>query len=475
MMNQKENILSKNKLPLKTKIQWGMGGLSSYFLMNAASFLAFPIYQIAMKIDPMKLGLILAIPRLFDMFSDPVMGNISDNTHTRWGRRRPYILVGALICVVSMPLLWILPFDTENMNLMYIFVIMTIYYMVGYTMYLISVVALGYELTDDYDERTKVWAWQMYIGFIGMLTFPWIYKLCFLPIFGGSEIKGAVYISIGMGIIVLFGISFLLRCRETFEHQNQKAIHLISAIKYTIQNKAFLILMAIKFVIQIGVASVATLGLYLNIYYVCGSKPLAATITGLQGSLCALASYVSLPLLTWLSVRTSKRFAMAVALAIALTGNASLWLTLTPTNPYLQLISIVIANMGMIGCWLMVFSMTADVCDEDELKTGLRREGLYSAGSATVDKVSITIATALTGAVLAISGYNSLTADTQGVSLEVITRMKTLYVGGQCFGILLGLLGCFLYPITREVSERTRLVLDNRKKTADTEVALISE
>ena len=112
----------------------------------------------------------------------------------------------------------------------------------------------------------------------------------------------------------------------------------------------------------------------------CGSKELAAKISGLSGSIGAITSYLSLFLIAWVSVRHwGKRNAMIMGLFFALVGVCSSWWTLTPKWPYLQLISSFISCMGLQGCWLMVSSMVADVCDEDELQTGLRREGVYGA------------------------------------------------------------------------------------------------
>jgi GPH family glycoside/pentoside/hexuronide:cation symporter len=323
-------------------------------------------------------------------------------------------------------------------------------------------------LTNDYDERTRVWAAQMYIGAIGIITTPWLYKLCFLPVFGNNEVKGAVIISIFLSIIVLFCTANVLRVREPSIIQTREVIHFGKALKYTLQNKAFVILMSIKLVITIGIASIGFIGLYINIYYVCGSKEFAATISGLTGSLCGLTMYIALPIITWLSARTSKRLVLTISLIIALVGNFSLWFTLMPTHPYLQIVSVAIANMGMTGCWLMMGSMIADICDEDEMKTGLRREGIYSAGSAFIDKMSFTVATAIAGVLLALSGYNSQTAESQGVSYDTIMMMKGLLVGSQCAGILIGILGCFLYPITRAHAEQTRQILDERRKVYNT-------
>ncbi len=472
----------RNKVPLSARITWGSGGLVSYIMMNTLFALALPIYQVALKVDPVTLGLLMAIPRFVDLFFDPVMGNISDNTRTRWGRRRPYILAGAIGAAILLPLLWMPPFHTQAGIVAY-FLVVCVLYTFCYTIFEIPYTALGYELTDDYDERTRVLAWRMYLGFIGMLGMPWVYKLCLSPIFKDMadpgtphEVVGARWVSLGLSaVILLAAVILVVRCRESVAHRNLEKIGMIQALKCTIQNRAFMMLMGVNLVIRIGIAAVGAIPLYINLYYVClgghimsaetleSSKGLAATIMGVGGTVAGLTSYIALPLATWLSVRTSKRTTLMTALGIALVGNASMWFTFDPQHPWLQLSSAVVANFGMMGCWLMMSSMVADICDEDELHTGLRREGVYGASVAFTEKLAFTITTAITGFVLALAGFNTLTADTAGVPLAVIMRMKVLLVASQVVAIGLGILGCWLYPITRARSEATRRILDARK------------
>ena len=99
------------------------------------------------------------------------MGNISDNTQSRWGRRRPWIFTGALLCAILLPLLWVSPFSGKEATIIYFTIISTLYAL-AYTMFVIPYTALGFELSNDYDERTKVMSWRMYVGLVAGLCLP---------------------------------------------------------------------------------------------------------------------------------------------------------------------------------------------------------------------------------------------------------------------------------------------------------------
>ena len=454
------------RVPLRIRIGWGVGGLADNFIMNTLGVLVMPIYNIALGMDPVKLGIALFIPRFIDAVIDPLMGNLTDNTRTRWGRRRPYIVAGATLSALLLPLLWMPPWRTET-AMFWFLVIGSSIYSVTYTLFSVPYTALGYELTSDYDERTRVLAWRMYIGLLGSLTIPWLYKLCLLPIFGGDAVVGAQWVSAGLAVVILItGIIPAIACRESKESQQQAQVGFAEAIKYTSRNRPFLILLASYVIIICGLFTSSALGLYVNIYHVCGGdKAFAATIGGIAGTIMALTSYLSLPLVTWISTHWGKRHAMFTGLAFAIVGIASLWFTMTPEMPYLQLVSSFIIGMGLQGCWLMVSSMVADICDEDELETGLRREGMYGAVTSLALQVSLAV-TALTGGfALKLSGYDAPTAEASGmVASDVIVMLKALFIGVQCASLLLAVALFIFYPITRARAEETRRILDQRRR-----------
>ncbi|MBL7215873.1 MAG: MFS transporter [Phycisphaerae bacterium] len=450
-------------VPLKTRMAWGAGGLADNFITSSLIVLAMPIYNITLGMDPVKVGIAMSIPRLFDAITDPIMGNISDNTRSRFGRRKPYIALGAILSAILLPLIWMPPVRTEE-GMFWYFTLMAIVYTGAYTVFVIPYTALGYELTTDYNERTKVLAWRMYIGLLGSLTVPWLYKLCLLPIFGGDAAVGVLWVGIALGaVIIITGILPVLSCRENKEIQNQEKINLFHAMLYTLKNKPYLILLGGFVIFMFALFGIGTLSLYVNIYYVYGGDEASgATLSAMGGSLAALTSYLSLPLLTWFSIRYGKRNAMIGGLSVAMLGVLSMWFTITPKMPYLQLVSFFICGIGLQGCWLMLSSMVADICDEDELKTGLRREGIYGAVYSFAQKASLALTAVVGGLVIKFSGFDTTAAKEIGVSSDVLHNMKLFFIVGQAVAFLLTIIVFVFYPITKEKSLETRRILNER-------------
>jgi GPH family glycoside/pentoside/hexuronide:cation symporter len=170
-------------------------------------------------------------------------------------------------------------------------------------------------------------------------------------------------------------------------------------------------------------------------------------------------------LITAVSVRFSKKFAMILGLSFALAGVAGAWWALDPRWPYAQVITTVIATLGLQGCWLMVSSMVADICDEDELRTGLRREGMFGAVNGFALKAALALTSLIGGWLLTFSGFDPNTADT-GISVETALMMKNLIIGFQVVALIAAIVVFIFYPISRKRAEETRRILEERKRSA---------
>ena len=122
------------------------------------------ILNLGLGMNPALVGLLGALPRLTDAITDPLMGYISDNTSSRWGRRRPYIFVGAIFACIVFIILWQLPVGMSEIFYFWYFLIGSFVFYLGYTIFATPWVALGYELTPDYHERTRLMGVQKLRG-----------------------------------------------------------------------------------------------------------------------------------------------------------------------------------------------------------------------------------------------------------------------------------------------------------------------
>lgn len=452
------------RIPLPRKLGYASGALADNLIMNGFSALVLPVYNIGLFVNPVLLGWAMAIPRFFDAITDPIMGNLSDNTRTRWGRRRPYIVGGIIATVLILPLLWLSP-STSDWPVFWWLTAFGILYFLAYTIFIIPYQALGFEMTTDYDERTRLLAWPNYVGLTASFFMPWLPRMVEYNGFG-NVVNGAIWVSLGMGVIILVaGLLPAIVGREIARGEEQQKIQLLDAIRLTLRNRAFLIVVLANVVMLTGLATFVNLSLYVNIFYIYGGNRDAGTaLAGMAGSIYAGASYLSVILATGIATRLGKKTACVFLLLLTLAGVSSLWWTLTPQMPYLQLLSTVLIGFGLQGSWMMFFIMIGDVCEEDERENGLRREGIFSAVGGFSRKMSVAVASLLGGSLLGFIRFDAEAAATGNLDSGVVESLKTVFVLGQAGVVLLGLILIYLYPISRERALETQRILDRRRR-----------
>lgn len=442
-------------LPLRTKLTWALGSLGDNYAGNTISQLKDAVYTVALGVPPELLGWALSLPRLLDAFVDPLIGFWSDHCRSRLGRRRPFIFAGAIALGLTMALLWLPPAGAgwSHRALAAYFLGATTLFYGAYSVFLVPYRALGLELTSDYHDRTRLQAWGMIVGLVGGLGLPWLYKLSLLA--GGSPpgaasteviLTGARWV--GGGVAVLILVTCLvpaLGCREHAAPPAATTLSLRQALFAAGRNRPFLQMLGMNFCAIVGMYSPVTVALLVSIYLLFqGNQEAAASLTGYLGMAQMLGSLAGVPVNTGLSVRLGKPRAALVALALGAAGFASLWLTLQPAHPYWALPSYFLIGWGMQGVWLMSATMNADVCDVDELATGLRREGVYGAVFALEQKIAFAVAALLGGYLVSRCGYVPSTAPTP----STLQQLRATLVLTPLVGLSLATLSIAFYPLT---------------------------
>ena len=390
---------ASERVPVWRKVAYGCGGLTDVLFLNIVNALAVPIYSIALKMDPLLLGVAFAVPRVVGAILDPLVGTASDNARTRWGRLRPFIVCGAVIGALLLPLLWMPPIATQIGRFIYLVLMLSIY-AAAFSVFSVPYGALGIELTTNYDERTRVMAWRGYLQTAGTFGSAWFYWFCLLPVFG-NEAVGARWLGVIVGVFMLAGaMATVVACRENTETiAKQPKIDLLAALNSTLRNRPFLLLQSVTVILALGLGCEGVIGSYVHIYYTSqGSKTFASYVTGIGGTLTIFATLAALSFGLWLSTHTGKRHGALVGLLIALIGVSLMPFLLVPAKPYLIMIEWVILAFGIPCANLMFSSMTADICDEDELVTGLRREGAFVAVGGFFGKMAQVATLLLAGA-----------------------------------------------------------------------------
>ena len=453
-----------DRVPLGQKVAYGMGAVVTIVAVNSVVQLTSLFYVVGLGVSAIWIGYAQAFPRLWDAVVDPFLGNMSDNCRSRYGRRIPFLVVGGILIGIAFWLLWTVPRDWSKPGMFGYFVVASLFFYTVVPIYAIPHGALGMEMTQDYHEKTSIWAFASFIGNIGALTLPWVYYLANRPFFHGDTVNGIKWVCLGMSV-VLTGAAMLCAfvCKEGKFKQasTQERVPILESFKTTYRNVTFVKLVIAFVLLIVGFQLVIGFSNYIQIFFIFrGNTDAASTLMAENGTLWAIVGIAGVIPMTWLSKRYGKRFTVVLALAIICAGNLSKVVCYNQAYPYLTLIPTFCLSLGMVMCFSLVGSMISDICDEDELQTGIRREGIYWAVYNWWWKVAVSIATVISGYLQRVTGF------VEGAATQADTTMFWL----RAWEIGLPPILCFIsiallarYPLTEQRAYEIKTLLDKRK------------
>lgn len=461
-------------VPLGQKLAFGSGHLANQ-LFPAALGVFMVVLVMSLGMNPVLAGILGALPRFLDALTDPIMGFISDNTKSKWGRRKPYILVGSVITGVAFMVMWQLnPEDSQTYNFFY-FLFVSIFFYIGYTIFATPLIGLGYEMTPDYNERTRLMAVSQWMGQIAWMIAPWFWVIIYDPTIFESAPEGARVLSIWVGAIcMVLGILPALFNKELILPEDSKQANLsmkdlavntkefLRGIKLTIKNKPFMKLCGATFFIFNGFQTVAQFAMFIIVYYLFqGDKVAAGGWPAWFGTISAMATaFLVIPVVTKISEKLGKKNAFVIATVISIIGYALKWWGFNPDNPWLMFMPIPFLSFGIGGLFTLMMSMTADVCDLDELNNGERREGMFGAVYWWMVKLGTALALLTSGIVLQMVGFNE-SVDQQ--SVETLTNLRIADIIIPIVTALMAILLVWKYDITEKRSHEIREALVARR------------
>ena len=471
----------EDRISLPHKVIYGFGAFVNNLLAAAVGGMTI-VLNLGLGMNPALVGLLGAIPRLTDAITDPLMGFISDHTRTRWGRRRPYIFVGAIIAGVVFALLWQLPEGkSENFYFWYFLLVSFVFYL-GYTIFATPWVALGYELTPDYHERTRLMGVQNFMGQLAYVISPWFLLMMQADVFD-NMVEGAAYLAVGIAVLtVAIGILPAIYLRERFnqpvpqeapvEERTQaeplrKAIkknvlRFINGFLITLKVGPFLKLCAATFLVFNGFMLISSFQSYVIIYYVFGGDTeLGGEYVGWSGSVGAVSTFLVIILVTWLSTKIGKRRSFYVAIGISMVGYALKWVCYNPEYPWLLLLPAPLMAFGLGALFTLMGSMIPDVCDLDELETGERREGMFGSIYWWVVKLGMALALAGGGFLLNATGFDVELNGNQTERAVFLMRLFDVLIPLVSSGVAIW--AVYSFPITEEKAHEIRMQLEQRR------------
>ena len=427
---------SRDRIPLGQKAAFGAGNLVNNLLPGSLGVFSFFLLT-AFGMDPLLAGLLGGLPRFYDAISDPIMGYITDNTKSRFGRRRPYIFVGAFLSGGLFALLWQLnPENTQMYNFWY-FLILSIVYITGNTIFSTPYIGLGYEMTTDYNERTRLMGFSQTIGQIAWMVVPWFWVIIANPNIFESQAIGVRRLSVIVGAVcILLGLLPALFCKEldqknitnrddiTFKNLANNFRGLLKNMVLIFKNKPFVRLCGATFLVFNGYQMVASFSYFIILFYMFqGDYGTTGTWPAWFSTVSALCTaFLIIPIITRMSNKWGKRNAFIIATFISIVGYALKWWGFNPANPWMMFMPVPLMVFGIGGLFTLMMSMTADVCDLDEYNNGMpRREGTFGAIYWWMVKLGQGLALVLGGLVLKLVGFDQNSAMQ---TAETLTRLR---------------------------------------------------
>ena len=448
------------RLPLATMLLYGAPSF-------AGAALAIPIFVFMPKFYADDVGaplgvlaLAIAVARAFDAITDPLMGWISDRTRSRWGRRRPWLAIGAPLCALSAFALFAPPGGLDGNAAALWFALTFALYFLFHTIYEIPYQALGLELTLDYHERSALFGWRTFFMLAGQVLAGVLFIV--LPPLVGGQRPGFLLTGLFYALMLIGSYALLVaRVRERPEFTQREANPLAPGVRRALRNQPFRILLLSYMITSLTGAIPAVLAPFFIEYVLRPANPDA--MIGLAIPIYIGSGIASIPVWVWAAKRFGKRSAWLFSFWIGIVASVSIFL-LGEGDTWLFMLLILFTGTGN-GAALLHPSMQADIIDYDELHTGKRREAQYSSFWAMVPKFVAIPSAALPLAILAQLGY----VPNQEQSPTVLFTMRAIFLAPAAVSFI-GWLIALRFPMTEVVH---RAVVDGIARHARGELAVV--
>jgi len=468
-------VAAKDRVPVLQKAAFGAGHLVNNLMPGALGVFSFFLLT-AFGMDPFLAGLLGGLPRLFDAVTDPIMGYISDNTKSRFGRRRPYIFVGAILTGLMFIVLWQLDPEATQMYNFWYFLLFSLVYITANTMFSTPLIGLGYEMTFDYNERTRLMGFSQTIGQIAWMVVPWFWVIIADPDLFETQADGVHQLAVIVGVsATILGMLPAIFCKEIDQKNlsnradlNFKSIfknlkELMNNMRLIAVNKPFMRLCGATFLVFNGFQMVASFSYFIIVFYMfSGDYGMAGSWPAWFSTISAIATaFLIIPIVTWMSNNWGKRNAFIVSTALSIIGYVLKWWGFSPENPWLIFMPIPLMVFGIGGLFTLMMSMTADVCDLDELNNGMpRKEATFGAIYWWMVKLGQGIALVLGGLVLQVVGFDQNLAQ-QSADTIMNLRLADIIIPAITAGLAIWVM--WGYDLTEEKAMEIKDELVSRR------------
>ncbi|MFA5256948.1 MAG: MFS transporter [Opitutales bacterium] len=488
----------RDRLPFREKSAYGMGTAIEMWGFWLYPGVAYAVFNLYLKVDPLLIGFALMFMRIYDAFADPICGWISDNFRSKWGRRRPFILLAGILAGVCLPLIFMCPeswagkgFDVNlgmgiwdwPMKIDYIFL-----WMLGTNMIYLPIVSafsmpfnsLSNEMTPDYNERTSIMTYRsamqkiFEVGNFYALKFTNIFIIA-APVIAGDAVVGAhkntllgmrYYTCVLGALMVGVAIYMFFNLKERYYENvasKQKKFSIWTSMKQTLGCKPYRIMLWFGISFSVANSMVGALGYYCTVFYVCNGD----TISGDSWNFCMSFGYMILgfagpPVFNLIAQKFGKVNAIITASFVGILSFAGTWFLYNPAAPYLQILASGMIAFSCAAIWMLHSAIGADIIDFDELHTGTRREGGFASFMSWILKFGNSFGMFMGGAILSWSGFDANKV-VQGA--DTIFWIRFMLAAIPVIGLIAAIGFAFTFPLTKKRVLEIRRELEARRGT----------
>lgn len=481
MAEAEQKEATAGRVSFGQKLAFGVGMFANQMFPAALQVFLVVLVQ-NLGFSPLAWGFIFFAPRLFDAITDPIMGFVSDNTRSKWGRRRQYVFIGAILLGLSYIAMWQLYKENGlQFNFTYFMGLSLLFYL-ALTIFSVPYVAMGYEMSEDFHERTRIMAVAQFVGQFAWIIAPWFWVILYDPswfpnpdpaVEGAAPDMGvrqlAIWVAIPCSLCAMVPALFI-RSQSTQDREDLKPINW-SAMSQSLKEigrstvDAFKIpqfrkLAFATFLVFNSFNIIANFTFFIVVHHLFSGDQSAAGIwPALHGCVGAtLTTFLVIPVVAMVSKKIGKRQTFVLSQSISIIGYLLFWFLFVPGKPYLFLFALPFHSFGIGGLFTLMMSMTADVCDVDELKNGQRREGSLGAVYWWMVKFGHAFAGLLAGMIMTFVGF-----DAKAVTESAMSGLLFAYTFLPIAGVVAAIAIMWNYDITEEYAEDVRRQLAEKK------------
>ncbi len=441
-------------VPFGVKFGYGIGDIGSNFFIVVTGFFLLYFLTDIVGVEPALAGLMLLFPKLWDVVSDPIMGAISDRTSSRWGRRRPYLLFGAVPFGLTFFLMFLAPgYESELARALQV----GLMFALGCTAF--TVVNVPYssmvaEMTDDYNERLSITSFRMIFACIGVL----LAGALAMPLvsMGGEGAAGFRFMGLVLGgaITLITLLCFWGTAKAKTLPRTDITPPFREQLKIALKNYPYLMLVA-AYALQSVAIGILMAGL---IYFIMHVMKLPEAAMSVVLPILFVTAIVFIPLWVKLGAKIGKIKAYRIGLLIIAVMLVSMFFS-SPNQVLVFYGQVFILGIGFSSFQLFPFSMLPDTIEYDQMKSGMRREGIFSGVWTSGQKLAYSVGPGIIGFALSLSGFAR-----EGVQPDsVATGIRIVFCLLPALIVLLSFIPFNRYDLTEERFKEIKAVIAGEK------------